>query len=109
LARAANEITVLHVVEALEGPIETDECVIRGGPCQWDQVCVVHRVWSSARAALASQLSSASIAMLAEEDRSLAEGRIDIPADSHRRPHPTEDVSATRGRRKPTPSGRPAR
>ncbi len=114
LARSADEISLLDVVEALEGPVDADECVMRGGPCQWDEVCVVHRVWSSARAALSNQLASASIATLASEDQSLAEGRLAIPADSHRRARDTGDRStgaagAKRSPRTAAPPARPAR
>ena len=52
LARPSEEITVLQIVEAMEGPLRTSECALRGGPCHWDDVCALHRVWSSARGAL---------------------------------------------------------
>jgi Rrf2 family protein len=96
LARGADAISVLDVVEALEGPIDTDECVMRGGPCQWDEVCAVHRVWSAARMALSNQLASASIATLAGENRALSEGRLAIPEDSHRRVRAPKSTTASR-------------
>lgn len=88
LARSAESITILQVVEALEGPFDTGECALRGGPCHWDEVCALHWVWSSARAALADRLGAASLAQVAADDRALAEGRAVVPPDSHRRPRP---------------------
>jgi len=85
LARPADEITVLQIVEALEGPLRTAECALRGGPCHWDDVCALHWVWSSARDALCDELAGATLARVAADDRALAEGTRAAPADSHRR------------------------
>lgn len=85
LARPAEAITVREIVEALEGPFEAGECALRGGPCHWEEVCALHWVWSSARAALCEQLEQATLARVAADDRALAEGRAIVPADSHRR------------------------
>ena len=84
LARAPEDITILEIVETLEGPIETSECALRGGPCHWEQVCALHWVWSSARAALSSSLRAATLARVAADDQALAEGTRPVPADSHR-------------------------
>jgi Rrf2 family protein len=86
LARPAEQITVLQIVEALEGPLRTSECALRGGPCHWDDVCALHRVWSAARNALCEQLDDATLAEVAADDRALAAGQMAVPADSHRRP-----------------------
>ncbi len=86
LARPAEEITVLAIVESLEGPLRTSECALRGGPCHWDSVCALHWVWSSARDALCDELAGATLARVAADDRALAEGGRSVPADSHRRP-----------------------
>ena len=86
LARPAGEITVLQIVEALEGPLRSAECALRGGPCHWDDVCALHWVWSSARDALCDELAGATLARVAADDRALAEGTRATPADSHRRP-----------------------
>jgi Rrf2 family protein len=85
LARPPQSITVCDVVEALEGPLDAGECALRGGPCHWDDVCALHRVWSSARHALRERLQSATLAEVAAEDRALADGTATVPADSHRR------------------------
>ena len=84
LARAPEEITILEIVETLEGPIETSECALRGGPCHWEQVCALHWVWSSARAALSGSLRAATLARVAADDRALSDGSVAVPADTHR-------------------------
>lgn len=84
LTRDPADISVLDIVEALEGPIRATECALRGGPCHWEDVCALHWVWSSAQQALADQLGSATLAKLADDDRGLASGTKEIPVNSHR-------------------------
>ncbi len=79
LARSPAEITILEVVEALEGPIRAEECPLRGGPCHRERGCSLHRVWSSAQDALADQLASATLQRLADDDRALAAGTQPCP------------------------------
>jgi Rrf2 family transcriptional regulator, iron-sulfur cluster assembly transcription factor len=85
LARPPDSITVCEVVEALEGPLDAGECALRGGPCHWDEVCALHRVWSSAREALRQRLQSATLADVAADDKALRDGTASVPADAHRR------------------------
>ena len=85
LAGPPEDITILEIVETLEGPIQTSECALRGGPCHWDEVCAMHWVWSSARAALSDSLRAATLARVAADDRAIAQGSAPVPADSHRR------------------------
>ena len=76
LARPAEEISILEIVESLEGPFANDECVLRGGPCHWDEACALHEVWASARQALSAELGSATLAAVAEADAQLAGERV---------------------------------
>ncbi len=85
LAKSPDDITILEIVEALEGPIQADECALRGGPCHWGDVCALHWVWSSAQDALATQLASATLRKVAEDDRALAMGTKEIPVNAHRK------------------------
>jgi len=45
LAHTPDKITLLEVVEAVEGPITTNRCVIGPGQCPRDVICKVHPVW----------------------------------------------------------------
>jgi Rrf2 family protein len=45
LGRAADKITLLEVVEAVEGPIIPNRCVVNKGDCPRDATCNVHPVW----------------------------------------------------------------
>jgi Rrf2 family protein len=71
LSRQPAEITLLEIVEAAEGPLETARCTLRGGPCQWNNVCPVHHAWVAAGRALRDSLRATSLAEIAQEDASL--------------------------------------
>lgn len=45
LARPASEITLREVVEAVEGPITPNRCVLEGVSCSREAHCLVHPVW----------------------------------------------------------------
>jgi Rrf2 family iron-sulfur cluster assembly transcriptional regulator len=45
LARPASQITLREVVEAVEGPIVPNRCLIGKGACLRDDTCSVHPVW----------------------------------------------------------------
>jgi Rrf2 family protein len=85
LAHQAAQITIREIVAALEGPLDTSECALRGGPCRWEEVCALHWVWSSARRALVDSLESATLAAVAADDRSITAGTARTPIAGRRR------------------------
>jgi len=64
LARPAGAITILEVVEAVEGDSRRRICLLRGGACALNAVCDVHEVFAAAQAAMIAELGGASIASL---------------------------------------------
>ncbi|MEZ4503610.1 MAG: Rrf2 family transcriptional regulator [Dehalococcoidia bacterium] len=83
LARPPDEITLLEVVEAIEGPFRAEVCVLRGGPCDWDRVCPVHVPWTAAERAFRKQLASWNFEELAAADAAIEGGQYPTPADAH--------------------------
>ena len=67
LARPAEKITLLDVVEAVDGEISLNECVSRPETCSMNPTCAVHRVWMEARTNLRNTLASASFADLSSD------------------------------------------
>ena len=57
LARPASEISLLHVLEALDGPFRLNRCSIEPGACPRDEFCPVHHIWVKAQADLTGLLS----------------------------------------------------
>lgn len=74
LARDAKEISLLQVVEAIDGPITLNECVADPDLCAFGSNCAVHDVWCQAQADLVSQLSSSDFASLATAQRAMTNG-----------------------------------
>jgi Rrf2 family protein len=55
---SVDDISVLDVVDAIEGPIELKQCVLRGVPCPAEELCVLHYPWNRARDALLAELDA---------------------------------------------------
>ena len=62
LARPAADISLLAVVEAVEGDGRRRTCVLRGGPCRREGACDVHEAFSGAQEALFGALAAVSLA-----------------------------------------------
>lgn len=68
LALPADRITLLEVVEAGEGPLSLNKCVLHTRSCQRTCVCAAHRVWSTARRQLRATLAGVTFAELAAQE-----------------------------------------
>ncbi len=88
LARPPETITLLDVVEIAEGPIALEECVLRGGPCEWDEFCPVHIPWVRSQNALKAELTKTTFADLAGYASDIEAGTFVVPEDTP--PHPTK-------------------
>ena len=56
LAREASEISLLEVIEALEGPVQLNRCLIEPDACPSNSHCPVHDIWAKAQGELISLL-----------------------------------------------------
>ena len=68
------DISVLAVIEAASGPVESQECVLRGGPCRWEESCAMHDAWAAAQAALRDRLAATTLLEIARADAALEAG-----------------------------------
>ncbi len=68
LARLPEAISLREVVEVAEGPIRSQKCVLRTGPCYWGEKCALHDAWADAEAALTDRLTATTFADLARAD-----------------------------------------
>jgi Rrf2 family protein len=62
LARPATDISLLDVVEAIDGDPRRRMCILRGSPCKVSGTCDVHDVFAAAQEALLQQLAAATLA-----------------------------------------------
>ena len=65
LSRAADEISLLDVIEAVEGDSRRQQCVLRGGPCGKDGTCDVHETFFDGQEALRSHFARSMLSDLA--------------------------------------------
>ncbi|MBR1607239.1 MAG: Rrf2 family transcriptional regulator [Clostridia bacterium] len=62
LARPAGEITVGHIIDAMEGPLQLSECAIESEPtCPNSDTCPTRRVWEYLTDSINSLLYSISL------------------------------------------------
>lgn len=65
LGREPGEITLLDVVEAIDGPILLNECVGDPKNCPFDGECPVHPIWKETQEQLVKRLRETTFATLA--------------------------------------------
>lgn len=58
LARPASRVSLLEVIEAMEGPIQARTCLMHDQLCGQESHCVLHGAWSAAQTALREVLAA---------------------------------------------------
>ena len=66
LSREPREITLLDVIEAVEGAIALNSCVLDRTVCGFSSVCVVHPIWINLRGEFTDLLKKHNFADIAE-------------------------------------------
>jgi Rrf2 family protein len=66
LAKAPEAISLLDVVEAIDGPILLNDCVAESGSCKFDDSCPLKTIWCDAQKMLVDHLSKATFAQFVE-------------------------------------------
>ena len=67
LSRPPAEIDLLTVVEALEGPLALNECLLEDTSCEFMSECGMHSVWDEAQAAMVAVLRKRNLTNLTIE------------------------------------------
>lgn len=67
LARPPEEVTLLQVVEAVDGPILLNHCLLRPGTCERDSFCAAHDVWAEIQDRLVQELNDVTMKDLAQK------------------------------------------
>lgn len=65
LARAPEEITAAHILDALEGPVAITDCAVAAGQCDIEGQCRVSRAWQRINSAFRRSLQDVTLAHLA--------------------------------------------
>ncbi len=75
LVTPAARLTLLDVVEAAEGDLALNKCVMHTRSCSRTCFCAAHRVWAEARRQLRATLAGATFAELAAQEGPLSNKR----------------------------------
>ena len=65
LAVPGASVSLLDVVEAIEGPVRLNQCLMEVPSCDRKSWCPAHQTWAEAQAAVVNVLGAASMASLA--------------------------------------------
>ena len=68
LGKPAKEITMKQVIEALEGPIALNRCLLRQGECDEEENCPLHGIFAEAQEKFLEVLDRTTIEDLARQD-----------------------------------------
>lgn len=83
LQREVSEINLLHIVEAIEGPVCLNVCLIRPQECNRDRFCPGHEVWGRLQLMVVDELQKTKLAVLVQEAKRLQkqprEALVDFP------------------------------
>ncbi len=69
LARDPKDITLLEVIEAIDGPIQLNECVSDDAECSFEGDCPLRSVWCDAQEMLVKRLKGTNFHQLLEKSR----------------------------------------
>ena len=64
LARPATEISLLEIVEAIDGPVMLNQCAVDPDQCPMGDECLVRSVWCEAQVDLVKRLSQTKFGQL---------------------------------------------
>ncbi len=93
LTRPVAEVSMLSVVEAVEGDTRRRKCVLRNAPCGSEPVCSVHSLFAGAQEALIDRLAAASLSAAAQPQGQTATYEEQPPQPEIRRVHPADQAA----------------
>jgi Rrf2 family protein len=69
LARPPSEVTMLDVVEAIDGPIKLNDCTDNAAECPFGEDCPLQEVWCSTQEELVAKLRTTNFAQFNNNGR----------------------------------------
>lgn len=80
LAKSADEISLRVIIEAIEGPISLNICLLREGECEKEDDCPIHEIWVKVQGDMLKTLTGTTLTALKsshDEKKQLLETTID--------------------------------
>lgn len=73
LARSPEDITLLNIIEIMQGPLSILDCLTQNGTCERESFCLARQIWSDVNIGFANVLSRVTLAkILARAPSSIA-------------------------------------
>ncbi len=72
LAQPADSITMLQIIEAIDGPLAFNRCTCEPSRCPRFNKCAVHPIWEKAQQQLKELLSNILLSEVAQDQKALA-------------------------------------
>ncbi len=72
LAQPADSITMLQIIEAIDGPLALNRCTFESSQCPRSDRCSVHPIWEKAQQQLKELLSNILLSEVAQAQKALA-------------------------------------
>jgi len=69
LARPPEDISILEVIEAIDGPIQLNQCTSDPNVCAFGEFCPIHDVWCATQASLVEKLRNTNFAEIVAKKR----------------------------------------
>ena len=76
LSRSPGEINLRQIIEAMDGPIALNSCLIMPGECPRQSICPIHEIWVKAQENLLTSLESITLAHLVVRGKELVSQQV---------------------------------
>jgi len=76
LSRPPGEINMRQIIEAMDGPIALNTCLLLPGECPRESICPVHEIWVKTQDDLLSGLESITLSKLVARGRELVSQQV---------------------------------
>ena len=81
LQKDVGAINLLHIIEAIEGQVCLNICLVRPQECNRDRICPAHEVWAQLQMKIVFELQQTTLASLVDEGKRLREQPRTSPVD----------------------------
>jgi len=76
LSRPAAEINMRQIIEAIDGPIALNTCLLFPGECPRESICPIHEIWVKTQDDLLSGLASITLSKLVARGKELVSQQV---------------------------------
>jgi Rrf2 family protein len=76
LSRPPGEINMRQIIEAMDGPIALNNCLLTPGECPRESICPIHEIWVKTQEDLLSGLESITLSKLVARGRELVSQQV---------------------------------